>query len=96
MIKDPRIISLLNRLDLPSRGWEVVDHWDADLEAIGIRSESGGRLVYVSVFDRAEGRFYFECERATGPNSENYEVVASLEDASFDELLRAMEAHLDS
>lgn len=95
MNKDPRIHNLLSRLDLSRRGWQVADHWDADMEAIGIRSMSEERLVYVSVFDRAEGRFYFECERAIGPNPEDYEVVASSEDASFDELLRAMEAHLN-
>ncbi len=47
-------------------GWEnyqVVDHWDADLHAIGVASlKDPARLVYVSTFQQMPGRYAFECE----------------------------------
>jgi hypothetical protein len=59
MEKDERLLAALAGL----RGRfgdaiDVVDHWDADLRAIGISRRGGGaRLVYLSLVPDQEGRF---------------------------------------
>ena len=59
MQKDERLLAAL--ASLRSRfgdAIEVVDHWDADLRAVGIsRRGEATRLVYVSVVPDREGRF---------------------------------------
>ncbi len=95
MTKDPSIVHFLKRLNLEERGWTTVDHWDSDLMAIGVtRAEEPRRLVYVSTFDKPDGRFYFECESPVGEDDAEFEVGESSEDASFDEVLSAIERHL--
>jgi len=93
--KDPAIVELLSQLDLASRGWVVVDHWEGDLSAVGIaHAAEPRRLVYISTFGKAEGRFDYECE-LPGGSKEDYEVAAMAEDSTFDELLEAIIRHLD-
>lgn len=42
---------------------EVIDHWGADLSAIGFRKRGDDlRLVYVSTYDKIENLYDFECE----------------------------------
>lgn len=54
---------LVESLGLETRGWEILDHWDADSCAIGMTSSrSKGRLVYVSTFDKGTERFDDACE----------------------------------
>ena len=96
MNKDPSIVSLLERLDLTKRGWVTVDHWDSDLMAIGIaRPNEPRRLIYVSIFDKPDERFYFECEEQAGSDEAEFRTGKSSEDATFDELLSAAVEHLD-
>lgn len=88
-------MELLARLELSRRAWIVVDHWDADLHAIGIaHREDPRRLVYISTFDEPPDTYYFECEVPTGPDETDYESGHSKEHVSFAELRAAMEAHL--
>jgi hypothetical protein len=62
--KDDSIVTLLERLDLQRRGWTIRDHWDADLCAIGVSSKPyPHRLVYVSTYGKAIGKFDYECEQ---------------------------------
>ena len=49
---------------------EVVDHWDADLLAVGVsRRGEGTRLVYVSVVPDQYGRFDVALELPQRPSS---------------------------
>lgn len=44
-----------------------VDHWEADLHAIGLVSESApGRLLYVNSFNQPPGTFTVVCETDVG------------------------------
>jgi hypothetical protein len=60
--------SLLEVLDGLVRGMSpcaivVRDHWDGDRFAVGVSSEAHPeRLVYISTFETARGRCYFERE----------------------------------
>lgn len=47
----------------------VIDHWEADLEAIGFTGRAhGGTVVYVSTWEQPKGSVYWSVE--TGPGKE--------------------------
>jgi hypothetical protein len=93
--KDKTILDLVEALDLERRGWMVVDHWEADLCAIGIGMVTDPRrLVYVSTFNRRPGRYDYECELPDGEAPEEYSTPATGEEVEYEILLKIMEAHL--
>ncbi|MFO0697509.1 MAG: hypothetical protein U0230_28280 [Polyangiales bacterium] len=93
--KDPKLLELLERLNLPERGWVTVDHWTGDLCAIGVaRAGDPERLVHISIYRKAQGRFDYECELAPRDDDEIYAPAGGGEDVSFAELLEALEEHL--
>ena len=95
MNKDASIIEVVSRLNLDGRGWTAVDHWDGDRMALGIaRTDDPRRLVYISTFDRPHGRYYFECEEPVGAADDEFTISLCRENASFEELLSALEHHL--
>jgi len=94
--KDQSILELLERLDLPRRGWLIVDYWDADSMAIGIASSVDPRtIVYVSTFEKEPDRYYYECEVGTGEQPFDYTVLETCTDADFALLESAMNRHLE-
>ncbi len=93
--KDDSIEALLERLELPRRGWIIVDHWEGDRCAVGVAARRSPHvLVYVSSFGMDRGRFYYTCESPSADADVPYEVASEGADVSFDELLAAMELHL--
>ena len=93
--KDRTIRELITRLELAARGWQVVDHWEADLQAIGVATKQDPRrLVYVSTFSRAPGHFDYQCEAPAGPDDEDYTTTTSGDDVDYETLLKVLEAHL--
>jgi hypothetical protein len=93
--KDRTIRELLKKLDLRSRGWAVVDHWEADLCAIGIAKSSDPlRLIYVSTFGKAPGHYYYDCDVLSADDPGDDRTVASESDVEFDVVLKAAEQHL--
>lgn len=92
MTKDQSIIDVIARINPTKRNWCIVDHWDADLCAVGIaRSDDHEQLVYISTRDHESGRFYYECENSPAAKRTNKD---NAEDVDFDILLKAMEKHL--
>jgi len=95
--KDLSITDLVERLELHERGWCILDHWEADLCAIGIsNSPSGDRIVYVSTFDQKAGRYNCECEKRNMQSSLGYETVYEGRNLTFDELVAVLARHLDN
>jgi hypothetical protein len=95
--KEVRICDLLETLELERRGWIVVDHWSADLCAVGIALGSDpSLLVYVSTFKKAEGRFDYECQGPGGADPEDYVVTEQGCDADLVQLLTVLCSHLVS
>ena len=93
--KDTSIDQLVAALPMRERGWVVVDHWDADLFAIGVaRKDDERRLVYVSTFKRAPGRYDYQCETPSGPDATEFDTTETGDDVGIDELVRAMMRHL--
>jgi hypothetical protein len=93
--KDQSIRELVALLELGRRGWVLVDHWEADLCAVGIaRGIEPRRLVYVSTYDKAPESYDYQCEVPDGAQATGYRTVACGEDVSFTELVAALERHL--
>lgn len=93
--KDASIAQLLAVLPIREHAWVLVDHWDADRFAIGIASRMDQRrLVYISTFKQAPGRYYYECEVPRGSEPTDFETTASGEGVALDELVRATVRHL--
>lgn len=95
MNKEPAILELVRALSLDAKGWQVVDHWEADRCAIGIAADDNPRrLVYVSCFGTHAGRFNYECEAPEGPEATHYRIERSGEGVELPELVRVLKQHL--
>ncbi len=93
-VKQSSVRRLLGALGLEARGWEAIDHWEADECAIGIAPKATPRLlVYVSTFGKAEGMYDYECEVPSGPAGVDYVTADRGEDVTLEQLLTAMERH---
>ena len=90
--KDRSITDLLSKLSYASRGWTLVDHWEADLFAIGLASDRmPGRLVYVSTYLKEPGRYFFECECVPpGAEATHYETSETGDNVDATSLQRVL------
>lgn len=95
IIKDQGIVDLLAKLCLTERGWEIVDHWEADLITIGVATKrEPRRLVYISTLECDPGRYYYECEVPNGPDVCDYMVMARGNGVDYPVLIKVIEFHL--
>lgn len=95
MTKDQTVRTCVERhaSELGGNRFRVVDHWDADLYAVGLAAiEDPRRLVYVSTFGQVAGRYAFECEEPE--EGREYRTVARGDAATFEELREIVRAHL--
>lgn len=94
MRKDASIWQLVGALAgrLDADQFQLIDHWDADLVAIGIaRADDPARLVYVSTWQQPPGHYAFECEEA---HPEHEHAVGERADTvTFDQLVDALRRH---
>jgi len=95
--KDRTILRLLNKLTkrLGSQAFDVVDHWDADLCAIGIARPDDHRvLVYVCTFGQQAGAYFVSLELPPTAGSDlPYSSAGEQEAKSFDELVEIIQRH---
>ncbi len=95
MLKDTSVWTLLGKLatEIGGENFQIVDHWDAALFSVGIAStKNPRRLVYISTFKKAPGRFAYECESPS--KKAIYKVASRSEDVSFQDLLGVIRRHL--
>lgn len=96
--KSPALLDVLRRLRerLGDDAFVIADHWELDLDAIGIASPHDPRyLIYVSVYREPLGCFNYECEIPAAEASEMpYEVQGRGSGVSFDALAGIVERHL--
>lgn len=101
--KDESIIRLLGRLRnrLGADAFDVIDHWEADLCAVGIaRPDDHSVLVYICTFGRADEDYFVSLELPPRPNDEQwanhpYTPVGEQSVQGFDELVRIIQRHFD-
>jgi len=74
----------------------VVDHWDADLTAVGVgAADDPGRLVHFSIFKRRRGRYYVSLELPPQVGEDfPYVQGAVFEDIDFEQLAAIVAEHL--
>ena len=74
MEKDATVLELLDRLRsvLDFDLVEIVDYWDADLCAIGLKT--GNRLVYINTFN-SDATYDYYLELLDPHNKESYNVI---------------------
>lgn len=93
--KDQGIQALVQRLRLAERGWIIVDHWAADLCAIGIaHKDDPARLAYISNYEKPAERFYVECEVPRDSTQSDFRTARVLDDVGYPDLVRLLEEHL--
>ncbi len=93
--KDKSIWILLGELAgcIDSRSYQVLDHWEADLHAIGVAApDNPEQLVYVCTFDQPPGTSAYECE--SSGSGAPYAATSSGTAASVLELASIIERHL--
>jgi len=98
MKKDTTIIKLIERLKLIINfaSLEIVDYWEADLCAIGLRK--GNRLVYISTFNHAENNelnYDFDLEIVDDDNKEQLDVIKVGRNVSETELADEVKLFLE-
>jgi hypothetical protein len=99
LVKDASVLDCLTQLEraMGSGAFRVVDHWDADLFAVGVATPGDvERLVYVCTWQKEAGRYYYECESPrvhASENEPNYAVAEKADDVDFDTLLAAVRRH---
>lgn len=92
--KDSSIVSLVQNINPWARGWMIVDHWNADRYAIGIAARSNpDRLVYLSSWGKAPGRFFVELETPAMNEDLGY-VATRIEDCGLSEVVEVLETHI--
>jgi hypothetical protein len=96
--KDDVIIRVLDRLrhDLGAGAFDVVDHWEADLNAVGIASpKNHGVLVYISTSGQSEERYHVELELPPAPGDDfPYQDAGSFSQLDYPQLLDIVRQHL--
>ena len=96
--KEASIRELLRQLHvrLGPATFEVVNHWDADLCAVGLTKPGVPLpLVYISTFNLPPGRYYVALEAP--PNAgrmDLYEHAGELTNVDFEQLVRILSDHL--
>jgi hypothetical protein len=95
LTKDETIRELVSALEVGRRGWVLVDHWEADLCAVGIANGAEPRrLVYVSTYGKAPETYDYECEVPDSAQPAENRQVARGENVSLTELVAVLERHL--
>ncbi|MGO9273904.1 MAG: hypothetical protein ACLQOO_27295 [Terriglobia bacterium] len=96
--KHDAVLGMLARLEkrLGRGAFQIVDHWEGDLDAIGVADPCNRELLaYIAVY--ASDDFYVELELPPQPGSElPYSVAGQFRPATFDELAQIVAKHLAS
>ncbi len=98
MEKDLTILKLIERLKLIINFTllEVVDYWEADLCAIGIKKEN--KVVYISTFNYVENEelmYDFDLEIIDENDIEKFDVINGARNVSEAELVSEIKLFLD-
>ena len=94
--KDPEIRGVLSWLRDRVGPFLIIDHWDADLCAVGVTAiHDPQQLVYISSWNQPTGRYFVELETAPLPGSElPYASVAKFDTVDREELASLVAQHL--
>lgn len=92
--KDPLVLAFLDGLTEAGCEWELQDHWEGDLSAVGVSSPHDARqLAYVSTWGQSNGLYHVELE---GPavGVEPYETVRVVDSVDLATAVRLVSDHI--
>jgi len=94
MNKIKSIEKLLNLFSMEENGWEIRDHWDGDMAAIGIvKKGHGDRLAYIRVPNEKADRYDYELETNSSYDTD-YTVAGRGTNVDFKTLFSIIKSHL--
>ncbi|WP_313982616.1 hypothetical protein [Xanthocytophaga flavus] len=90
MQKDKSILELMKKLDpqLKANSLKIVDYWEADLCAIGLKKEN--RLIYISTYNYLNNdnmRYDFDLELLINTNTPKSQIIKEGRAVSETELI---------
>jgi hypothetical protein len=89
-----RIIGRL-RQTLGTEAFDIVDHWDGDLCAVGIaRRDDHGLLVYISTYNKKDDQYFVSLELPSSETKMPYDSAGTFENVDFDRLESIVRQHL--
>lgn len=99
MEKDKTITDIIKRLrtEISFDLLEVVDYWDADLCAIGLKRDN--KMVYISTYnhtEKTEACYDFDLEIIDQTNAEKLNIVLAGRNVSAKELIEAIKQFLEA
>jgi hypothetical protein len=97
--KHHTITRLIPRLrkHLGAGAFHIVDHWDADLCAIGIaRPDNHAVLVYICTFGLPNGRHFASLELPAKSDDKDYRAAGEYRSLTFGKLVELIRKHLST
>lgn len=99
MVKNKAIKHALRHLEerLGKGAFQIVDHWEADMTAVGIADPFDTRRVVYIASGRTQADIYHgSLEKPAKPGSSlPYEDCGTFNDVDLDELVQVVSRHLD-
>lgn len=94
MEKDKTIFNLINRLrsTIDFHQIEIIDHWKADLCAIGLKR--GNKLVYINTFNLVHTGYDFDLELLDPHTVDYYNVIKEGRGVTEEILISEIRQHL--
>jgi uncharacterized protein with ACT and thioredoxin-like domain len=95
--KDKKIKEIVKRLKVKFGQESIVlkDYWDADNFAIGLSNTEGENIVYISTWNKDEGKCYVSLEGPSEKENEVYEELGEFDNVSLLEMEQIVARHLN-
>jgi hypothetical protein len=93
--KNQKIKSLLRHLEdkFGSNAFKIKDHWDSDLNAIGLMDNSETYLIYISIYEDQD-LYFVSLENPTKSEDFPYEPAGEFNDISLSDVENHFKSHL--
>lgn len=94
--KNPRIIDVITLLQNKYGEANIIinDHWEADLEAIGLADKTKQYSAYISTANKQNGNYYLFLENPPINDTLPYSPAGEFANLTFDELEKKLTIHL--
>jgi hypothetical protein len=94
--KSKRIVNTVNYLiqKFGKGSFVIKDHWEGDLNAIGLADNDGKYLIYFSVYEDNSNNFHVSLEKETAGAFFPYDQAGDFDKVDLNELERLFVMHL--
>jgi hypothetical protein len=95
--KDTSLQEVVSKLQrkLGTTAFDIVDHWEADLCAVGIaRPDNHAVLIYISTCSLPDKGYYASLELPSVTEDFPYQPAGNFDDLDFEGLVNVIKVHL--